>query len=75
MTPHKARLQAREVQGPLGKPCPWRPSCELFPSYPKQLQQEVAPIEVVEALLEREKSWGPVEPGSKKYKVWVDRVG
>ena len=31
------------------------------------------PVEVTEALLQREKSWGPVELGLKQDKVWVDR--
>ena len=30
---------------------------------------------MVEALEPQEKSWGPVEPGSKQDKVWVDQAG
>ena len=50
------------------------PPCDLFPSYPKQLQKEGVLIEVTEALMQREKSWGLVELRSKKYKVWVDQA-
>ena len=68
-------LEAEEGQGLWGQPCPLMPSCEIFPSYPKRSQQEVVPVEVTEALLQQEKSWGPVEPGLKQYKVWVDQAG
>ena len=49
-------MEAEKGQGLSGWPCPLMPPCELFPSYLKQSQQEVVPVEVNEALLQWENS-------------------